>query len=213
MDAFISYSTEDKEFAGVVKQSLEGFGIESFLAHEDLLVSEEWKERILEELRRIEVFVAVLSKHYKSSAWCDQELGFIVSRSDVLIIPLTTDRTMPYGFIGHLHGQYVDDPDRVADYIVPVLYRKRPRFMIPLQIQKVREARSWRGAEATVRPLVDVYSEFNEQDIASFVDAATNNSEVWDAGRCKSEYLPQFLKVNSARMTAENRKRLEDVLE
>jgi hypothetical protein len=213
MNAFISYSTEDKEFAGVVKRSLESIEIESFLAHEDMIVSEEWKKRILLELKCTEVFVAVLTKHYKSSAWCDQELGFIVSRPDVLIIPLTIDGTIPYGFISHLQGQPVDDPDRVVDFILPVLYLKRPHIMIPLQIQKVRIAHRFRTAEATVRPLVEVFSEFNEQEIASFLDAVTNNSEVWDAGLCRSVFLPQFLKVNSARMTAEDRKRLEDVLE
>lgn len=213
MDAFISYSTADKELAGTVKRAIKEFGIEAFLAHEDLYVSEEWKERILQELRRDDVFVAILSADYKTSAWCDQELGFIVSRPDVLIIPLVTDGTMPYGFISHLQGQRVADLNLVVEIIGSALYRKRPRIMIPLQITKVRNAGSFRGAEAAVRPLVSLFSEFNDQEIASFVDAATENSQVWDAAYCRSEFLPQFLKVNSARMTAANRKLLEEVLD
>lgn len=97
--AFVSYSVEKKEAAGAVKACLSRFGYECFLAHEDLQVSEEWKHRILEELGAADVFVALLSKEFTESKWCDQELGFIVSRPDVLVVPLSLDGTMPYGFI------------------------------------------------------------------------------------------------------------------
>ena len=41
LNDFISYSSEDKEIAGIVKKALSNLGIDSFLAHEDITPSQE----------------------------------------------------------------------------------------------------------------------------------------------------------------------------
>ena len=43
---FLSYSNIDRSLVGEIKEKLEFSGIESFLAHEDIEPSEEWKEEI-----------------------------------------------------------------------------------------------------------------------------------------------------------------------
>jgi TIR domain-containing protein len=169
--AFVSYSVEKKIAGGAVKECLGRFGYECFLAHEDLHVSEEWKHRILEELGTADVFVALLSKEFMASKWCGQELGFIVSRPAVLVVPLSLDGTMPYGFIEHLQGIRVDGVN-LAAVLEEVLYRKRPRQMIPAQIERVRSAGSFRGAEAVVRPLMPHFAQFTDQEVDDFARAA-----------------------------------------
>ncbi len=64
MKAFISYSTQDKKYGAAVKAVLEEINIESFLAHDDVMVSEKWKERILAELRKCEIFIPLLSENF-----------------------------------------------------------------------------------------------------------------------------------------------------
>jgi hypothetical protein len=210
MRAFISYSVEEKEFGGAVKQVLENLGVECFLAHEDIQVSEEWKSRIIQELKEVDVFVTLLSAKFKASNWCSHELGFIVSRPEVLIVPLTIDRTTPYGFISHIQGQYVSDVALISGIIEELLYRKRPRDMIPIQIGRVRSAGSFRGAEVAVRPLVPHFAIFTEQEVADFAAAAVGNYEVWDAGRCRTEYLPQFVSKNRTRIPDALKKELKE---
>lgn len=95
MGAFVSYSVEDKAMGAVAKACLETHGFDCFLAHDDLQVSEEWKDRILAELRQADVFVTLLSGAFVDSKWCAQEVGVIVSRPDVLIVPLSLDGTPP----------------------------------------------------------------------------------------------------------------------
>src|SRR5882762_7882599 len=168
MRAFISYSVAEKQFGGAVKQALENLGAECFLAHEDIRVSEEWKARILQELRETDVFVTVLTQKFKASEWCSQELGFIVSRPEVLIVPLSIDHTNPYGFISHVQGKHVANEDAIPAIIEDLLYRKRPRDMIPIQIARVRAASSFRDAEAAVRPLVPYFKIFTDQEVADF---------------------------------------------
>jgi hypothetical protein len=209
--AFVSYSVEKKEAGGAVKRCLSRFGYECFLAHQDLNVSEEWKHRILEELGTADVFVALLSKEFLASKWCGQELGFIVSRPDVLVVPLSLDGTMPYGFIGHLQGMNVGRGN-LDTVLEEVLYRKRPRQMIPAQIERVRSAGSFRGAEAVVLPLVPHFGQFTDDEVDDFARAAASNSEVWDAGLCASQYIPEFVRANGARISQDAAKELLSVL-
>ena len=213
MRAFISYSVVEKQFAGVVKRALEDLGAECFLAHEDIQVSEEWKTRILQELRDADIFVAILSEKFKASEWCSQELGFIVSRPEVAIVPLSIDRTNPYGFISHVQGKYVSNEEAIPAIIEDLLYRKRPRDMIPIQIGRVRSAGSFRGAEAAVRPLVPHFKIFTDQEVADFAAAVVGNYEVWDAGLCRVEYLPKFVAANGSRIPEALRKELKEKVE
>lgn len=213
MDAFVSYSVEDKAMGAAAKASLETHGFECFLAHDDLQVSEEWGDRILVELRQADVFVTLLSRAFIGSKWCAQEVGFIVSRPDVLIMPLSLDGTTPYGFISHLQGIRVRDQFHLAVIIEEVLFRRRPRLMIPKQIEKVRAAGSFRGAEAVVKPLVPHFAQFSDGEVNAFASAAAGNSEVWDASLCRSDYIPHFVRINGARITPTQAAELKAVIE
>jgi len=104
MIAFISYSYLDRHHARQTKRVLEDVGVAAFLAHEDLKVSEEWKNRIIEELKICHLFIPLLSKNFRRSKWAPQEVGFIVSRPEVRIAPLSIDETTPFGFIEHLQS-------------------------------------------------------------------------------------------------------------
>ena len=209
--AFVSYATAKRTAGGAVKSCLGRFGYDCFLAHEDLHVSEEWKHRILEELGAADIFVALLSKEFMESKWCGQELGFILSRPEVLVVPVSLDGTAPFGFIEHLHGIRVNRGN-LDEVLEEVLYRKRPRQMIPAQIERVRSVGSFRGAEAVVLPLVPHFALFTNQEVDDFVMAIAANSEVWDAARCKSEYIPRFVKVNGLRISREAARELLAVM-
>jgi len=194
MYAFISYSTVDREWSSIVKSALRVAGFNGFQAHQDLQLSEEWKSAILEELKRATIFVAVLSKDFKGSDWCSQEIGFIISRPDVLIIPLSIDGTVPYGFFSHLQSVRVHDENEVNQAIQEVLLRKKPRLAIPAWIKRVETAPSYRDAEAIVRPMVTQFGNFTDEEAIAFATAALKNGQVWDAARCKSDYLRNFAK-------------------
>ena len=107
VSAFISYAHEDGKLVGQAKSVLTDVGIDAFLAHEDINVSEPWQARILQELRRCDLFVVLFSARFMSSHWGLQEVGFAVSRPDVLIVPLSLDETVPCGFVSRLQGRRV----------------------------------------------------------------------------------------------------------
>ncbi len=208
MDAFISYSSQDKLIAHATKKALTNAGFTAFLAHDDLQVSEEWRDSIIDELKVASIFVVLLSANFKVSEWCAQEVGFIVSRPEVLIIPLSLDGTVSFGFISKLQSKRIHTEDQIPEVLRDVLLKKRPRMAIPHWIKRVEKAASFRGAEAVVKPLVPYFPVFTSAEIAAFLDAALGNGQVWDAGDCRVDYLPQFARMHWSKISKKHRKGL-----
>ena len=213
MRAFISYSVADKDWGARVKTALESLGVGSFLAHDDMQVSELWRDRIIEELREVDIFVAILSSSFRSSEWCSQEVGFIISRPEVTLVPLTIDGTTPYGFMSALQGRRISQDREFTSILSEALFRHRPRELIPRQIRKMRDATSFRRAEEIVRPLVPHFRQFTDDEVIAFADAAAANSEVWDAWECRSKFIPEFVSVNGRRVPEDQRKALLNEIE
>jgi hypothetical protein len=200
---FISYASEDKEWAGKARSILDQLGAKPFLAHKDIAVSQEWLEEIAAELADASVFVAFLSRAFRNSDWCSQELGWIASRANIVKIPLSLDGTMPYGFISHLQAQVIRSESELDAILTSVLLREKPRETISAAIKRAGCAQSFRIAEIRLQPLVQHFSSLTNSEAASLANTAIQNSQIWDAGLCRTEYLPQFLKLNRNRIDPE----------
>lgn len=95
---FLSYSHKDNRIAGAIKEAFNHYGMEAFLAHEDIRVGQEWRNTILNNLKQFDVLVAVISKNFPDSNWTDQEVGFAICQGKT-IVPVSIDGQMPYGFL------------------------------------------------------------------------------------------------------------------
>jgi TIR domain-containing protein len=198
--AFISYSSKDKKYGAAVRAALDKVNLESFLAHDDLRVSEEWKARILVELKQCKIFVPLLSKAFKSSAWCGQETGFVLERGKVLIIPLSIDGTVPYGFISHLQCHRIPSTGVDPQIFLDAVGRKWPTVVIEVLLKPVAKAGSFRHAEELIKPLVPYFERFSKDQATRFAHMAVDNGQIWDAYLCREKYLPQFLKLNKKKI-------------
>ena len=201
--AFISYATADKKYGAAVKETLDGIGIKSFLAHDDLKVSEEWQKRIIAELKQCRIFIPLLSEAFKASDWCGQETGFYVKhrQSTVLIIPLSIDKTNPYGFISHIQRQPIPSTGIDPQTIVDAIGGRWPSVVIEKLLDGVdKRAHSFREAEARIEPLVRYFEKFSKDQAARFARMAVDNGQIWSANLCSDEYLPKFLKLNKMKI-------------
>ena len=194
MRAFISYAHVERGYGAQAKSVLDEVGIEAFLAHDDLEVSDEWRERILEELRRCDLFVPLLSKNFLSSKWAPQEVGFIISRPEVVIAPLSIDGTIPFGFISHLQSRPIPTEGITRELLVEPLARRLPREILPSLIRIAGDARSFRDAEAKMRPLVPFFHEFTSEEAQALAEALVTNGQIWSAVLCRTEFLPQLIR-------------------
>jgi hypothetical protein len=95
---FISHVSEDKALVSDIKEKLKAYGIDCFIAHQDIDPTLEWQNVIESALQSCDALTCLLTKNFHKSFWTDQEIGFCVARR-VLIIPLKVDID-PYGFIG-----------------------------------------------------------------------------------------------------------------
>lgn len=95
---FLSHNSSEKALLGDVKRALAKFGIDGFLAHDDIEPTEEWLHVIELALKTCDALAAFLHPDFHLSKWTDHEVGYAVARQ-VLIIPIDFGLT-PYGFIG-----------------------------------------------------------------------------------------------------------------
>jgi hypothetical protein len=102
MQAFMSYQTDERAVAALVSNLLVDVGVASFMAHDHIEVSAEWRNEILRQLASADLFVPILSAKYYTSIWCKQESGIAAFRN-MTIIPLSIDGAIPQGFLDHIH--------------------------------------------------------------------------------------------------------------
>ncbi len=211
--AFISYSHEDRKYGKQVKQVLAEVGIEAFLAHEDLEVSDEWQERILEELRCCDLFIPILSAKFVESPWALQEVGFIISRPKVVVAPLSIDETIPKGFISRVQSSRIPKEGITREILVEPLARRFPRAILPGLIRLVGSAGSFRAAETLMRPLVPLFPLFMANEAQALAEAAIKNGQIWSAAKCQGDYLPNFIQVQGANLKPKTLRALQYQIE
>lgn len=208
---FISYSSADKQRAAEVKTALAACGIDGFMAHDDIHVSQQWRDRILDELRRMQVFVPLLSSNFKTSDWTAQEAGAAVVRADVLIIPVSLDGTVPYGFLNHFQGRPLPRPIHPA-FFRDVLLMNRPHIVIETLIDELESAGTFRGAEALMQPLFPFFDKLTPAEAERIIDISIDNDQIWNASKCRGIYLPALLQAAQGKVPASKLQELRDVI-
>jgi hypothetical protein len=79
---FLSHKYEDRVFVGSVKKILgDYYGIDAFVAHDDIDPSKRWRSVIKAGLATCDVLIAVLHPEFHASQWCDQEVGWALRRN------------------------------------------------------------------------------------------------------------------------------------
>jgi hypothetical protein len=93
-----------------VKTCFVAYGIDVFLAHDDLEPSTEWALEIQSRILTCDVFVPLLTKRFPLSKWTDQETGMAVA-AQKLVVPVKAGIN-PYGFIASRQAVTLD-PEKV----------------------------------------------------------------------------------------------------
>lgn len=83
----MSYATVDKIKAGKVKQLLEKNNVTTFLFHDDLEVSSDWRKQILAHLETSSALIAIVTENFANSIWANQEVGIAIGKG-LPVIPL-----------------------------------------------------------------------------------------------------------------------------
>lgn len=99
---FLSHSSTKKLLVTQIKQELADFGVQTFVAHEDIEPASDWLNEIKRALNTCHAFAALLCEEFPTSKYCDQEVGQAMQRG-VFVIPVRLEID-PYGFMAPLQG-------------------------------------------------------------------------------------------------------------
>jgi hypothetical protein len=99
---FITHLAVHKGTADSLKDELEEWGLDGFVAHKDISPGREWVRVIIAALNTCDALVALLHDGIKVSDWCDQEVGVGLGRG-IPVIPVRIDLD-PYGLAGVFQG-------------------------------------------------------------------------------------------------------------
>lgn len=94
---FFSHLATHKAVVSDVVTALSNFGIEAFVAHEDIEPTKEWQRVIEASLASCDAMVVFLHEGFRQSSWCDQEVGWVYGRQRPMLC-LEFD-SVPHGFI------------------------------------------------------------------------------------------------------------------
>jgi len=208
--AFISYQTTDKLTAARVQRVLADVGISSFLAHEDIEVSVAWREKILEEIGRANLFVSILSKHYLQSAWCMQEAGIAAFRN-LTSIHLSIDGTIPTGFSSNVQSAKINADTFTISNLLPGIVSKDFDLGLRVIIKTIGGSKSYRSAEETFRLILPYIDRMQPAHHKLLLETCRASGQIHHASRCASDYIPPLLAKHGHLLDTETREFLENV--
>lgn len=193
LKAFLSYFTPDKELAGQIKDALEGYGIEAFLAHQDIEPSAEWVKTIETELKACNFFLPILTDNFHQSLWTDQETGIAFAR-DKTIIPLKVTED-PYGFISKFQALPINTTTiKPSCHKLVKIIVSNPRLgdlLIDALIARFGRSSSWRNAAENTELLV-LYQDYTLAQVVDIIKYTIANPQInqsFDAREKLSKFI------------------------
>jgi hypothetical protein len=191
MKAFVSYSSKEMDAVRKLERFLNTLGINSFIANDDLRIGSDWKKRIVLELKCCELFIPLLSKEFKKSEWCSQELGIAYIRNKE-IIPISLDGTKSYGFINHIQSKSLKDQSIEVLLSEGLMEIKEINNACGF-IELLKKTGSFRYSELIFKSIMPYTRLINNNDLNEIIKISIKNSQIWAASECSSKYIPQLL--------------------
>ncbi len=202
---FISYSTKDIDEALKIQKYFEKGGITVFLSENKLKPSDEYKNKIFDEINKADIFFYVLSENSNSSDWCNQEMGmtFLKYKLDLSkIFILRVDETLPTGFLNGFQAESIKKEGylkRIAEEIdnyyrcniIATIHEKD----LNMKIDELYSVTSYDKAGTLLMEISNESLFLNEHQLKKICDASITNNQIYNAWKCKKP-LNKILEVN-----------------
>jgi hypothetical protein len=199
---FLSYSTINKRAVGKLKNELEKYPFECFLAHEDIVPSQTWEKTIVRQLRNCDVFVPILTKEFCDSDWTDQECG-IAFALNKFVLPVCY-RTDPYGFISQYQALKASNKrggeiEIARNIVLSLIERKELRNKLrDLLISLFTQAGSWIEAGKQSEFLLKLLP-FSDRQMNNILQAAIANNQI-SGSIIATKNIGKIIRLNQPRV-------------
>lgn len=191
---FFSHTHPNKKLAAEIRGDLLDKGVDLFVAHEMIEPTKEWMEEILVALATCDAMVALLTSDFADSAYCDQEVGFALSR-DVLIIPIRHGAD-PHGFISKFQALPGDTSQLASHNLARAIFEvlvaspKTAAKLAPAIAQRYSEAHSYDDARANLSRLQQIPANHWTAEMVEKVEKAGRENGQLEHGIYYNEQIP-----------------------
>lgn len=123
---FLSHVVSQKRTAHSLKTELGFYGVDAFVAHDDIPAGKEWRVVIESALHSCNALAGLLHEGFRESPWCDQEVGMAIGRG-IPVVPIQFD-LHPYGFFGSVQAvkkAVSRNPKNLARSVVQILVKDK----------------------------------------------------------------------------------------
>jgi len=174
--------------AGKVKFSLEDYGLEAFLAHEDIEPSAEWVDTILAELESCNIFIAIITENFYESDWTDQEIGIAFAyNKKIMPIKLSVD---PKGFISRYQALRMDINNiKASCYELVKVIASDAEFANIFRdalIKKFGDSNSYANSAHNTELLLSIEG-FNIDQVTDIIKHTINNIQINDCFKARNK--------------------------
>jgi hypothetical protein len=177
---FVSHLATQRNFAAEVREELRPFGVDAFVAHNDIEVSLEWQAEIERALRTAQALLGLAHPGSSNSWWIQQEIGWALGRRvPIIIVRMGED---PEGFPAKF--QWPSMAGRAAADVAGTVGRwigRRAPFgpiLISGLIEALRDAGSYYAAEAAAKR-IEALGTLTDAQLDALTDAYLANNQVY----------------------------------
>lgn len=196
---FISHRDNHKKKVKELAEALDNYGISSFVAHEAIAPTREWRKEIMNGLETMEIMLAFLTNDFESSIWTNQEIGFALGKN-IPVISLKFEQKDPSGFIAHEQALRANaqDPHKTADKLYPLIataVRKKDRLDDTL-INSFLESPDFSETKSRFERMVGAISDLKNEQLDKIITGFEENDQLYNSVYLTSRYrrLELFLK-------------------
>jgi hypothetical protein len=201
---FICHKDEHKRQATILANSLEPFGISSFVAHETIEPTKEWRKEIMNGLETMEIMLAFLTDKFNESPWTNQEVGFALGKG-IPVVSLKMAGGDPPGFISHeqaLRGQ-LDSPEASAQKVQKLLAEKlgREERIQAAFIRAFIDSPNWSETTERFDRMSAAIEKLTDDNLAEIIRGYAKNNQLYDAAYLNNKYdrMAKFLERTTGR--------------
>lgn len=168
-------------------------------------ISDEYKNKIYQNILDSDIFIYLLSEESKNSDWCDQEMGMAFMKykfQKSILFVVSNDGTIPYGFLSSFHAGFTYE----ANYLTEIARKIDEKFdstlienikqyqrdSLNLKIKELFHVKSFGGARDLLVFINHNSDYLNEKQLEMICNASLLNNQIYGAYICK-EPMNQIL--------------------
>jgi len=174
---FLSHKAKDKVEATKLKENLSLYGIDCFVAHQDIEPTREWQEEIEKALNSMDMLIALITNKFLNSYWTNQEVGWALGRG-IKVIPVNLGEN-PKGFIAKYQVLTTNKINLHENLLKHIMKDEK---MIDIYINSLSKCNSFDNGNKLALALPNINNLTNKQ-VDRIIDIFNSNDQLhWSHG-------------------------------